>query len=104
MESNPKELEPFVKAHKIKQKEKDEVVWSICGNYIVSAVSVAVEHVLSGRKAKLEYLKEPVLSKVLENDGLTEEQIYEKEVRKALLAEEMWIKEGQKRGLPETVI
>lgn len=90
--------------HKLEVQENDNIIHAVCGSYVLSAVSVAVEHCLAGRKAKSGYIKEPILSKAFENDGLTEEQIYEKELQKALFAEEMWIKAGEKKGLPETVI
>lgn len=74
------------------------------GMYALSAVSVAIEHNFAGRKAKSEYIKEPLLNKVLENDGLTEEEIEEIEMRKELLAMEQWVANDRRRGLPETNI
>ena len=35
---------------------------------------------------------------------LSDEEIYERELRKALLAEEQWIIAGKRKGLPETII
>lgn len=104
MDSCPKELEPFEKAYKLKMQEKDYLMHMWWGSYGLSAVSVAIEHCLAGKKAKLKYIEEPVLSKAFENDGLTEEEIYEKELKKALLAEEMWINASKNKGLPETKI
>ena len=103
MDSCPKELEPFVKAHEIKMKEQDALIYSWIGNYVLSAVIVAVDRCLSGRKSKAEYVKKPMLNDI-EIDSLTEEERYEKELRKALLAEEMWIHAGKMKGLPETII
>lgn len=79
-------------------------MWAWWGNYGISALCFAIEHCLNGKKAKSKYVNEPIMAKVLENDGLTEEEIYEKELRKALLAEEQWIVVGKRKGLPETVI
>lgn len=76
----------------------------LMGQYVLSAVSVAVEHCLAGKKAKREYIKEPILSKVCEDDGLTQEEIDERELRKMLFAEEQWAMNDRKRGLPETKI
>ena len=84
--------------------ENDSMAYMICGDYIMSAVSVAVEHCIFGKRAKSEYIKELIMQKVFENDGLTEEEIYEKELRKALFAEEQWINAGNQKGLPETII
>ncbi|MCI8514115.1 MAG: hypothetical protein HFI93_05735 [Lachnospiraceae bacterium] len=70
----------------------------------MSAVTTAIERNFAGKKAKSEYIREPLLSKVFENDGLTEKQIQEKEIRKALLNEQKWITAAQTKGMPKTVI
>lgn len=47
------------------------------GTYGLSAVSVAVEHCLAGRKAKSKYIEKPVLSEIQErktNKELTEDE------------------------------
>lgn len=74
------------------------------GNYGISALIYAIEHCLAGNKAKSQYVKESILSKLLENDGLTQEEIDNREIQKMILAEEMWIKNDKKRGLKETII
>ena len=79
-------------------------MWAWLGNYGVSAMIVAIDRCFGGKKSKAEYAKESILSKAFENDGLTEEEIQEKELRKALLAEEQWIIAGEQKGLPETII
>lgn len=104
MDSCPKELEPYDKAHKIKIAEQDNLQHMWWGNYGVSALIVAIDRCFGGKKSKAEYIKDPILSKAFENDGLTEEEIQEKELRKALLAEEQWIIAGKQKGLPETII
>lgn len=104
MDSCPKELEPYDKSHKIKIAEQDNLQHMWWGNYGVSALIVAIDRCFGGKKSKAEYIKEPILSKAFENDGLTEEEIHEKELRKALLAEEQWIIAGKQKGLPETII
>ena len=38
------------------------------------------------------------------DDALTEEEKYERNLKKALLAEEQWIKVGKQKGLPKTII
>ena len=102
-EMNPRIIKAISKGHKEKIKQQDYLAW-LFNQYTLSAVSVAIEHCLAGKKAKLKYIEEPVLSKAFENDGLTEEEIYEKELKKALLAEEMWINASKNKGLPETKI
>lgn len=56
---------------------RDEEMWMWCGNYMLSAVTVAVEHNLAGKKAKSEYIKEPLLHD-LEDHEPTEDEIQKK--------------------------
>lgn len=79
-------------------------MWAWFGNYGVSAMIVAIDRCFGGKKSKAEYIKESILSKAFENDGLTEEEMQERELRKALFAEEQWIIAGKQKGLPETII
>lgn len=81
----------------MKQEDYLNYVW--WGEYGVSALICAIDRCFN-KNAKSQYVKEPVLSKAFES----EEEIYEKELRKALLAEEQWIVASRNRGLPETVI
>ena len=74
MESCPKELEPYNKAHKMNIVEQDNLQHMWWGNYGISALIVAIDKCFS-KKQKAEYIKEPILSKTFENDGLTEEEI-----------------------------
>lgn len=104
MDSCPKELRPYEIAHKQKIKEMDNLMWTWFGNYALSAVTVAVEHNLAGKKAKSQYIKEPILSKAITESEMTEEQKYKRELWKALAAEEQWMTVGKIKGLPETVI
>ena len=50
-------------------------MWMWFGNYGISALIVAIDRCFGGKKSKAEYIKEPILSKTFENDGLTEEEI-----------------------------
>lgn len=73
--SSPADMEPYLKAHKEELKEKDYLAW-LQGQYTLSAVSVAVEHCLAGRKAKSKYIKKPLLQELEEqNKPMTEEEI-----------------------------
>ena len=74
MDSCPKELSPFDKAHKNKVMELDYLQYAWWGNYGVYALIVAIDRCFS-KKQKAEYIKEPILSKTFENGGLTEEEI-----------------------------
>ena len=57
--------------------EMDYMMHMWFGTYGLSAVSVAVEHCLAGRKAKSKYIEKPVLSEIQErktNKELTEDE------------------------------
>ena len=97
-------MEPYAKAHKLERMENDRIIHAVCGNYILSAISVAIDHCFNGNRAKSEYIQEPLMSKEFEDYGLTEEEKYEIELKKALFSEEQWIRNDKNRGLPETVI
>ena len=75
MDSCPKELVPYDKAHKMRIMEHDNLQHMWFGNYGISALIVAIDRCFSGKKSKAEYIKEPILSKTFENNGLTEEEI-----------------------------
>ena len=74
MDSCPKELEPYDKAHKMKIVEQDNLQHTWWGNYGLSALIVAIDRCFGGKKSKAKYIKEPILSKSCENAGLTEEE------------------------------
>lgn len=78
-------------------------MWAWWGNYGISALVTAISHCFS-KKTQARYTSEPIMLKAFENDGLTEEEIQEKELQKALLAEEQWIMASKQKGLPETII
>lgn len=86
-----------------RKRETDEMNW-ISGQYSLSALSVALDRVLSGKKSKEEYIKEPILWKFLEESQLTEEEREKREMEKEILAMEQWIANDRARGLPETNI
>lgn len=74
MDSCPTELKPFVEAEKIRLKKQDEDMW-VMGMYVQSAVSVAVEHCLAGRKAHSKYLEKPLKEEMFEREQLSEEKL-----------------------------
>lgn len=61
---NPHRVNIHAEANKIRNKMIDERVWAFCGNYIMSAVYVAVERCLAGRKSKSEYIARPILQRI----------------------------------------
>lgn len=100
----PNELSAFYKAYKQKEQREDEKMWSWFGNYGISAFLVALDISHNGRNASVKYVEKPIYTKLHENDGLTEEEIAEKEMLKAIEIEEQWIMASKQRGLPETII
>lgn len=100
----PNDLVAFYKAYKQKEIMRDKEAWQILGTYGISAFIFAIDHCLNGKKASFEYIKEPIMGKLFENENLTEEELYEKELEKALQAEEQWIVASRQKGLPETKI
>lgn len=100
---NPHIIKLLTKGHEEKIKEQDYLAW-LFSQYTLSAVSVAVEHCLAGKKATSEYIKEPILSKSFKNEGLTEEEIQEKEIKKAILTEQRYMAMAINKGLPKTII
>lgn len=103
MDSYPVKLKPFEIAHRDKLKQTDQLM-HILGMYVESAVQVAVERNLYGRKSKNKYIKEPILAHAFDDIGLTQEEIDAREIQKMILAEEQWIALERQRGLPETKI
>lgn len=76
MHSTPKVLKAYGEAYKIKIKTADRLAWQFSGSYILSAVAVAVEHCLGGKKAKSEFVKSPILEKIEEeNRPLSEAEL-----------------------------
>lgn len=94
MDSCPKELEPYDKAYTIKKNHEDISNWQL-GQYIAAAISCVFP--------KGKYPDKPMFQLKDEVD-LSDEEIYERELRKVLLAEEQWIISGKQKGLQETII
>lgn len=101
--SCPAELEPYNKAHVMEQRECDEQLWSM-GIYVESAVRTAIDRSFNGKKATTKYIKEPILQTLGEDDGLTQEELDERELKKMILYEEQWAINAKMCGLPETKI
>ena len=87
--SCPKELEPFVEAERLKVLRQDEDMW-VMGMYVQSAVAVAVEHCLAGKKAKSKYLELPLREKMEEENKVSEDNLQKQ--RKQFVAQLMLMK------------
>lgn len=76
MDSCPKELEPYVKAHNNKIMEEDYLQHLWWGNYGISALIVAIDRSLHGKKAKAKYIDKPILQEIEKmNQQLSEDEI-----------------------------
>lgn len=98
---NPRRIKPYIKAHELKKKERDEDMWFM-GHYVLSAVSVAIDRCINGKKATSEYIKRPLFSEIMEECNMTQEEIDKREIQKMIKNEEEWIYLHKQHGLPET--
>ena len=75
---NPHIINCIANGYREKQIEQDSLMHVWWGTYGLSAVSVAIEHCLSGKKAKSKYVEKPIMSKMQEKiqaeKPLTEEE------------------------------
>lgn len=95
----------IIKAHQKGQEERmkiqDKLNW-VSGQYTISAFATVLDSAFNGKKAKSEYINEPILPKMIENARMTEEERLEIEMQKELLAMQQWIENDKKRGLEIT--
>lgn len=73
-------------------------MWAM-GQYILSAVSTAVDGALNGRKAKAKYIKEPALKKVYEDSKLTEEERNERDLKLLIADMDKWAASLKSKGV-----
>ncbi len=91
--SCPTDLEPYEKARKLELVENDGIIHAACGSYVLSAVSVAVEHCLAGRKARSKYIENPIMQELEKcRSGYKESSediaVYEMKLRSKALREQ----------------
>lgn len=96
---NPHIINLLMKGHQEKIKEHDYLMW-LFGQYTLSAVSVAVEHNLAGRKARSKYIEKPLLQSVLEEK--TKNPYKESQEEIAVFEMKQRIKALRAQGLPES--
>lgn len=98
--SCPADLKPYADAYNLEKKQKDNDMWTWFGTYGLSAVSVAVDHCLAGRKARSKYIEKPII----EQQSINGKEITEKDIKKAIITEQMYMAAAERKGLPETII
>ena len=87
--SNPRIIKVWDSAWRKEQLRQNELIHSYVGNYILSAVSTAVDHCLNGQNAKSKYIEKPI--RLFE---LTEEEKKQQQL-KAIEAFMMWAKRAE---------
>ena len=97
-ESCPTDLQPYAEANMLERKHRDVEAWMQWGSYGLSAVGVAIERNLAGKKSRAKYIEHPVLDKYKDSsdNGNVESNeecaVYEMKQRSNLL---------RQAGLPE---
>lgn len=81
----PADLEPYEKAYQLERKSIDSYTYSAVGGYGISALVFAIEHCLSGKKAKSEYIKRPMMEEADPDEAMKREIAMAK--REAMLAQ-----------------
>jgi hypothetical protein len=72
----PLKLDMCFEGFRISRERQDSDVWNWFGAYGISALCFAIDHCFNGKKAKMEYWKEPLFSNKTENDSeMSEEEI-----------------------------
>lgn len=78
---NPHIIKLHVKGEEEKLKKLDMLNW-LNGIYSQSAVSVAVEHCLAGRKAKSKYIEKPLLEEAEEKRKVESGELSEEDKKR----------------------
>lgn len=78
-ELNPHKIKIIAKGYQEQKMETDAMVHAWFGSYGMSAVAVAVEHCLAGRKAKSEYIKEPIMQS-MQKESVNETDLTQKQL------------------------
>ena len=96
--SNPREMKAYEDAFALSQKLIDRNSWNM-GNYVTSAVTVALDHSFNGKKAKSKYVERPLLEEYFENLTLTQEEIDNREIQKMIANERQQMARDRAKGL-----
>lgn len=95
--SCPTDLKPYEEASNLALMRQDTLNW-YNGLYTLSALQVALSQAFEGKKSRAEYVEKPLLSDL----DMTEEEKYERDLKKALAMENAWM-ESTKLHLPESL-
>ncbi|MCI8428205.1 MAG: hypothetical protein HFJ03_11870 [Lachnospira sp.] len=95
---NPHIINLMLKGHQEKVKQQDYFAW-LYNQYTMSAVSVAVEHCLAGKKAKSKYIRKPIMQEIYDD---TQQQYSESKEECAVFEMKQRIKLLKEQNLPES--
>lgn len=98
---NPRIIRAFQKGQQEKMEQDDFLNW-LSGNYFMSALDVAVDKILSGRKAKAKYIEKPIFPEYIEQSSMSEEEREERDMKLEISKMEQWIAHDANCGLPQT--
>lgn len=74
--SCPSDLRPYELAYRLEKQKNDNDAWLMFGTYGISALTVAIDHCLNGRKARSSYIDKPIMKELEEkNKPLSEEEM-----------------------------
>ena len=72
--SCPSDLQPYADAYAMEQRNRDAEMWSVCGNYVLPAVRVAVERCLYGKKSQSKYPDTSIIEQIKPSEENIERQ------------------------------
>lgn len=82
----PADLKPYSLAYEVGFKEQDTYIWSVVGNYGMSALVTVLDGVFNGRKAKSKYIKNPLTedlqTKEVDRETLLKEWVRQRKIDK----------------------
>ncbi len=74
--SCPADLRPYEQAYRLEKQKNDNDAWLTFGTYGISALTVAIDRCLNGRKARSKYIEKPIMQELEEkNKPLSEEEM-----------------------------
>ena len=91
-------MKAYEDAFAISQQIVDRNSWTM-GNYMVNAVTVALDHAFHGQKAQTKYLEKPLLEQYFEDLTLTQEEIDNRELKKMIANERQQMAKDKANGL-----
>lgn len=74
--SCPADLRPYEQAYRLEKQKNDSDAWLMFGAYGISALTVAIDRCLNGRKARSKYIEKPIMQELEEkNKPLSKEEM-----------------------------